>query len=191
MKIGPVKHPPLAGVCSKFRRMLQVGGGGCHPSMRVCCQSFELLPFQRSSNKSSTTAIGFSKFFAFVTTKIVFYRVSAGRLPTPASPLMQMIRPKINLGDSQTDQSRRPQVPEICCKEKCQNFEEPTGLVEIQSKKIGKCPGSKTDSKHVCLDDTSPTSSLRRNLLSKIRPRGLSASASEKSKTASKTSQAS
>ena len=73
MKIGPLKHPPLAGVCSKFRRMLEVGGG-CHPSMRVCCQSFEPLPFEISVvfEQELNNCYWIVKIFRFVTTKVIF-----------------------------------------------------------------------------------------------------------------------
>ena len=150
VKIGPLKHPPWLGCVANFVVCLKLGEGGCHPSMRVCCQSFERLPFQTSSNKSSTTAIGLSKLPCH--SKDSSYKASAGGLPTPASPPMQMIQPKKNLGDSQTDHPEGLRCLRSVAKRNAKTLKSQLDLLK-SNQKNGKCPGSKTDSKHVCLDE--------------------------------------
>ena len=131
--------------------------------MCVCCQFFEPLPFERSSNQSSTTAIGLPMFFA-LSQQRKFCKLSAGLLPTPASPPIQKTQPKKNLGASQTDHREGLRHPRSVAKRNAKTLKNRVDLGETQSKNSWEKSGSKTDRKHVCLDDTSPTSSLRRNL---------------------------
>ena len=77
---------------------------------------------------------------------------------------MQMIQPIKNLGDSQTDHPEGLRYLRSVAKKNAKTLENQLDLLK-SNQNIGICLGSKTDSKHVCLDDTSPTSSLRRNLL--------------------------
>ena len=165
VKIGPLKHPPWLGCVTNLVVCWKFGGGRGVSSEHA---SFAVSPLSLCLFRGLRTIVQQllldCQSFSLCHNKDNFYKGSAGRLPMPASPPMQMIQPKKNLGDSQTDHPEGLRYLRSVAKRNApQNLNKPTGLVEIQSKEIGKCPGSKTDSKHVCLDDTSPTSSLRQN----------------------------
>ena len=103
--------------------------------------------------------------FSLCYNKNSFCKVKTGLLPTPARPPIQMTQPKKNLGDSPTDHREGLRYLRSVAKRNAKVLKNQLDLGEIQSKNSWAKSGSKTDRKHVCLDDTSPTSSLRRNLL--------------------------
>ena len=120
VQTGPRKHPRWLGGVSNYVVVLRLGG--CHLNMRVCCQSFEPLPFQRYSNNTSNCN-WIVQMLLFCHSTDSLYNARAGRLPTPASPPIQMTQLKKRFAHLS---SRRPQIPEICCNEKYLTFESPS-----------------------------------------------------------------
>ena len=143
-KLALWSTPPLAGVCSKFRRMLEVGGG------RVSSEHACLLSILWASALSEVfeqllnSCYWIVKVFHFVTTKIVFTKCWT-------------------LAHAWADHPEGVRYLRSVAKRNAKTLKNQLDLLK-SSQKIGKA-GSKTDSKHLCSDDTSPTSDLRRNLL--------------------------
>ena len=94
--------------------------------------------------------------FSLCHNKDSFCKVSAGLLPTPASPPIQMTQPKKNLGDSQTDHREGLRYLRSVAKRNAKTLKNQLDLGEIRSNNNWETSGFKTDRKNVCLDDTAP-----------------------------------